>query len=63
MGYIHLLDPTSQEENIFKETPKQISFKPTNTISYLTKEWENTRNEFEQSGVYKLTYHTLDWLI
>jgi len=55
MGYIHILEPTSQEENIFKDTPIQIAFKL--TISHLTKEWDNTRKEFEHSGVYKLTYH------
>jgi len=33
-------------------------FKPTDTISHLTKEWDNTRNELEKSGVHKLTYHT-----
>ena len=58
MGYIYILESNSQEENIFKDTPTQIAFKPTNTISYLTKEWENTRNEFEQRGVYQLIYHT-----
>jgi hypothetical protein len=36
MGYIHILEPTSQEENIFKDTLKQIAFKPTNTVSNLT---------------------------
>jgi len=58
MGYIHILQPTSQEENIIKDTPTQMAFKPTDTISHLTEEWDNTRNEFEQSGVHKLTYHT-----
>ena len=58
MGYIHILQPTIKEENIFKDTPIQIVFKPINTLSHLTKEWGNTRNESEQSGVYKLTYHT-----
>jgi hypothetical protein len=28
MGYLHILQPTSKEENTFKDTPIQIVFKP-----------------------------------
>jgi hypothetical protein len=54
-GYIHILGHTSHEKNIIKDIPIQMVFKPTDTISHLTKEWDNTRNELEKSGVHKLT--------
>jgi hypothetical protein len=45
--------------NVFQDSSLPIAFKPTNTVSHLTKKGDNAHSELRrENGVYKLTCHT-----